>query len=312
MPLFSIIIPAFNAATTVPRTIDSVLAQTFTDYETIVVDDGSTDSTPEMLERYAGRIKVVNQTNRGLAGARNAGARIAQARWLALLDADDTWTHDKLEQVAQALPLNPEAVLFFSDATCFDPTGTIAGGPFMPSHLTHAPSREDMLVGRFQILPSSAVIRRDAWARVGGFSEEFRGASGFEDAYFWLRLREQGPFAYLPARLVNYRVAPLLIRLERYGPGFAVFTRLVREEYGAAGEPLIRVRRAARASLWARAGLAAIARGDILEGRYALRNAIREDPRRARNLLRLLRTYLPRSLARALSKPGRDHVEARN
>jgi glycosyltransferase involved in cell wall biosynthesis len=308
MPQFSVIIPAFNAAATVARTIESVLAQTFTDFETIVVDDGSIDSTGAVLERYARRIMIFSQENRGLSAARNAGARAARARWLALLDADDTWTTDKLEQVARALPIHPDAVMFFSDATCLDPSGTIARGPFMPPHLAHSPSQEEMMAGRSQILPSSTVIRRDAWDAAGGFSEEFRGASGFEDAWFWLLLREQGPFAYLPPRLVNYQVAPLVTRLERYRPGFAVFTRLVRDRYGGAGEPLIRARRDARVSLWGRAGLEAMAEGHPAEARWAFRNALREDPWRAKNLLRLSRTYLPPALARAFAKPIRERI----
>jgi glycosyltransferase involved in cell wall biosynthesis len=308
MPQFSVIIPAFNAAATVARTIESVLAQTFTDFETIVIDDGSTDSTREILERYAEHVRVVRQANRGLSAARNAGARLARAGWLALLDADDTWTVDKLEEMARTLPLHPEAVMFFSDATCFDLTGKIARGPFMPPQLAHAPSREEMMAGRFQILPSSAMIRQDTWDRAGGFSEEFHGASGFEDAWFWLLIREQGPFAYLPARLVNYRVAPLFTRLERYRPGFAVFSRLVRARYGAAGEPLIRARRDARVSLWARAGLLALTEGRTAEARYAFRCALRENPRRVKNLMRLCRTYLPSALARTLTKPARDRA----
>src|SRR5271168_5439767 len=131
MPQFSVIIPAFNAAATVARTIESVLAQSFMDFETIVVDDGSTDSTRDVLEPYTRKIAVVSQANRGLSAARNAGARCSRSRWLALLDADDTWTADKLEEVARALSLLPDAVMFFSDATCFDPAGTIARGSFM-------------------------------------------------------------------------------------------------------------------------------------------------------------------------------------
>jgi glycosyltransferase involved in cell wall biosynthesis len=306
LPQFSVIIPAFNVAATVADTIESVLAQTSADFETVVVDDGSTDSTRAVLERYADRIKIVSQKNRGLSGARNAGARAATARWFALLDGDDTWTLDKLEQVSRALPLNPEAVMFFSDATCFDPTGTIAGGAYMPPELAHPPSREEVMNGRSQILPSSTVIRRDAWERAGGFSEEFRGASGFEDVWFWLLLSEQGPFAYLPLRLVNYRVAPLISRLERYRPGFAVFQRLVRERYGVAGKALIQARRRARVSLWARAGREALTAGDPAAARYAFLNALREDPRRMKNLLRWSRTFLPRALTHDARKQPAD------
>lgn len=310
MPQFSIIIPAFNAAATIARAIDSVLAQTFTDYEIIVVNDGSTDATLAVLERYAGRIGVVTQENSGPARARNAAAHHAQGAWFAFLDADDTWTADKLEKIGDTIAGNREAVLVFSDATCIDSRGT-AIGAFLPPQLAHAPSRSEVMAGRCQILTSTAVVRRDAFEAVGGFAEEFRGAAfAFEDVFLWVRLAERGPFAYFAVPLVNYRVTPLITRLERYRPGFAVFTRLVHRHYGTAGEQLIRARRAARASLWARAGFDALAGEDIYEARYAFRNAIREDPRRAKNLLRLLRTFLPRPLARALSKPRPPRSES--
>lgn len=306
MPQFSVIIPAFNSAATLAETIESVLAQTFSDYETIVVNDGSLDDTEQVLQRYAGRINVFRQENRGLSGARNAGARVACGRWIALLDADDTWTPDKLQKVADAIPLHPEAVLFYSDATCFDTTGALSRGAFMPSHLAYPPSMDDMIACRFQILPSSAVIRRDLYDRIRGFSEEFHTV-GFEDIHFWLRLREQGPFAYISERLVNYRVAPLLTRLEKYRPAFKVFKRLIREQYGHSGKQIIRARRKARVNLWARAGLEALAKGEVVQARHAFFGAFRENPWRIKNLLRTLRTYLPQSVARAVvrrtSKP---------
>lgn len=293
MPQFSAIIPAFNSAATIAETLESVLAQTFLDFEIVVVDDGSTDDTALILERYTDRITLVTQKNRGLSGARNAGVRAASGRWLALLDADDTWTPDKLHETANAISANPATVMFFSDADCFDLDGITSKGAFMPPSSIASPSMADMMAGRFQILPSSAVIRRDAYDTVGGFSEEFRGASGFEDIYFWLRLREVGPFTYIPQKLVNYRVTPLHLRLERYRPGFKVFSRLARDRYGAAGKELMRIRRRARVNLWRRAALIALESGDIPAARRAFRGALREDPSRIKNLLSLLRAYLP-------------------
>ncbi len=306
MPQFSVIIPAFNSAATISENLESVLAQTFSDLEIIVVNDGSIDETEQILKRYADCIIVVRQGNRGLSSARNAGARIAHGQWLALLDADDTWTPDKLQKVAETIPLHPEAVLFYSDATCFDSTGTLSRGGFMPPHLAQAPSMDDMMMCRFQILPSSAVIRRDAYDYIGGFSEEFRTV-GFEDIHFWLRLREQGPFAYISDKLVNYRVASLFTRLEKYRPAFKVFKRLVRQQYGQAGKQIIRARRKARVNLWGRAGLEALAKGQIGQARHAFFGAFRENPWRIKNLLRLLRTYLPQSIAQAMAGRARKH-----
>jgi glycosyltransferase involved in cell wall biosynthesis len=291
-PFFSIIIPAYNSARTIAETIESALAQRSDDYEIIVVNDGSTDATESVAAAYGDRVQIISQTNRGLSGARNAGAVRARGQWLALLDADDTWTDDKLSAIGEAIDTNPGVVMFFSDATCFD-SDSQRTRSFMPENVARAPSWEEMMAGRFQILPSSAVIRADAYLAAGGFSEEFKGACGFEDVYFWLRLREIGPFAYVSRALVNYRVTPLADRLKRYRPGFEVFRRLVRERYGLSGEQIIRARRKARVSLWGRAARSALARGDKKTARSALFNALREDPLRSKYLWKLLRTYLP-------------------
>jgi glycosyltransferase involved in cell wall biosynthesis len=192
----SVIIPAYNVAATVAAAIESVLAQTVRAVETIVVNDGSTDETASVLGRYAGHIVVVTQENRGLAAARNAGARAATGEWLAFLDADDTWTADKLEKTVAAVSGDSETVLVFSDATCIDESGTVLPRPFMEADRARAPSMDDMLAGRFQIRPSSVSVRRDAFERAGGFSEEFRVPS-FEDAFCWVVMREQGPFVFI-------------------------------------------------------------------------------------------------------------------
>lgn len=301
----SVIIPAYNAAATVAASIESVLAQTSKAFEIIVVNDGSSDETASALERYAGRIKVVTQQNRGPAAARNAGVRAATGEWIAFLDGDDTWTADKLEKTVAAVRGDSETVLVFSDATCIDESGTVLPRAFIEADRARAPSMDDMLAGRFQIPTSSVSVRRDAFERAGGFSEEFRSPS-FEDTLFWIVLREQGPFAFVAARLVNYHSTSLARSLERYRPGFEVFARLVRERYGAAAEHLIRARRKARVTRWAHLGLLAMKRGDTAAARHAFRSALREDPRRLKNLMRLLRTYLPAPLARALTGRTRD------
>ncbi|HZP46336.1 MAG TPA: glycosyltransferase family A protein [Candidatus Binataceae bacterium] len=305
-PLFSVIVPAFNAAASLGSAIKSVLAQSFADYELIVIDDGSTDDTARIALSYADRAQILRQANRGPAAARNAGARVARGEWLAFLDADDTWAPHKLAVIARELERESQAVLLFSDAFCFDPATPDRFERFMPPELKRAPSRDDMMAGRFQILTSAAVVRRAAFEAVGGFSEEFAGAAfAFEDNYLWVLLSERGPFAYIPQPLVNYRLTPLEERLERYRPGFAVFARLIRSRYGSQGKALIAARRKARVTRWAHLGLIAMRDGDWLKARQALGNAVREEPWRLRNLLRYVRTYLPRELARLVTNRSR-------
>src|SRR3954447_3229771 len=91
MPLFTVLITAYNRASFVVQAIDSALRQTFTDYEIVVVDDGSADGTAELLAQYGDRIRLVRQPNRGVGNAYNSGIRAAQGEYVAFLDSDDIW-----------------------------------------------------------------------------------------------------------------------------------------------------------------------------------------------------------------------------
>ena len=102
MPRVSVIIPIYNGAATIERALKSVFEQTFTDFEIVVVDDGSTDETPAVLARFGDRISVVRQRNKGLPGARNAGVAASRGELLALIDHDDQWLPRKLELTVAA------------------------------------------------------------------------------------------------------------------------------------------------------------------------------------------------------------------
>jgi glycosyltransferase involved in cell wall biosynthesis len=110
MPLFSVVIPTYNRAACVGRAIDSVLHQTFQDYELIVVDDGSTDDTGEVVRRYGDRVMLVSQPNRGVSAARNAGISRAAGEWVAFLDSDDEWLPGYLSKQAEVVSKYPELV----------------------------------------------------------------------------------------------------------------------------------------------------------------------------------------------------------
>ncbi|HGG59096.1 MAG TPA: glycosyltransferase family 2 protein, partial [Gammaproteobacteria bacterium] len=107
-PFFSVIIPSYNHAHYVCEAIDSVLDQTFSDFEIIVVDDGSTDHTRQAIQGYEHpAIHYIYQDNKGLPGARNTGIRHARGRWIALLDADDLWHRERLAHIAEHIRRHP-------------------------------------------------------------------------------------------------------------------------------------------------------------------------------------------------------------
>lgn len=112
MPRCSVMIPAYNVA----ESIGSAVAQTYGDKEIVVVDDGSTDGTPAVIERYAGQVVAVRQVNQGLAAARNAALRHASGEYLALLDADHYWVPPRLERMVDYLDHHPDVAFATSDA----------------------------------------------------------------------------------------------------------------------------------------------------------------------------------------------------
>ena len=126
-PRVSIIIPTFNRSAIVPNAIESVFRETYSDYELIVVDDGSTDDTRDRLQEYVARIKYVYQANRGVSAARNAGTKLARGEWIAFLDSDDVWHPTKLERQFEAL------ALLGSGSVHALPTAIISGDPVAQS-----------------------------------------------------------------------------------------------------------------------------------------------------------------------------------
>jgi hypothetical protein len=152
-------------------------------------------------------------------------------------------------------------------------------------------------------MQSAVVIRRQTLEAKGGSAEEFRSYC-YRDAYCWLRLRELGPFVYVPERLVQWRFAPYPKPLKNFGAhpeSRALFARLVRERWGRSVGPLLQSRARASRSLLGFIGLTELRNGNRQQARDAFRRALQLDPRRVKNYLRYFRTFLPAGLARALS-----------
>ena len=201
-PIISVIIPVYNGEKTIIETIESVLKQTFTDWELIIINDGSTDQTLDIVNRIQdSRIQVVSYPNAGLSASRNRGIAKARGEYISFIDADDLWTADKLEFQLKALEENPQAVLAYSWTDCIDESGQLRGPG---SHSTVSGDvYATLLLNNFLENGSNPLIRTKVFTEVGGFDESLNSA---EDWDMWLRLAARYPFVVVPFPHILYRV----------------------------------------------------------------------------------------------------------
>lgn len=185
MPTVSVIMPAYNVEPYIGEAIDSVLAQTFTDFELLIVDDGSTDRTAEMARRFAARdsrLMLLQQDNRGLAAARNTALRQAKGGLMALLDSDDLWMPRFLEAQIAVLDARPEVDIVTGNARTL---GSHEDGlPARPwPDPRPSPDLRTILIDELSVFIMS-VFRRRVYDTIGGFDEMLRTNEDFD---FWLR-----------------------------------------------------------------------------------------------------------------------------
>ena len=204
-PAVSVVIPAYNAAAYVGAALDSVFAQTFTDYEVIVVNDGSPDTVEleAALAPYMSRILYIRQENRGPSGARNAALRAARGEYVALLDSDDSWLPEYLSEQMKVLTADPRLDLIYADAWLFGDTA-LAGRTFMQGSPSRGPvSFESLLRYESSIITTSVVARRQALIDAGLFDEAFIRCEDFD---LWIRLAHRGGrIAYQRQVLARHR-----------------------------------------------------------------------------------------------------------
>lgn len=201
MTQISIIIPAYNAESTILETIKSVQEQSFSDWELIVINDGSTDNTIELVNAIKdSRIKIFSYENGGLPVARNRGISQATADFIAFLDADDLWTVDKLELQLAALQKNPKAGVAYSWTLNMNETGdTFHSGDnvFFKGNVYG-----ELLITNFIANGSNPLIRREAIESVGEFDPTL---SSCEDWDYWFRLASHWDFVVVPKPQILYR-----------------------------------------------------------------------------------------------------------
>jgi glycosyltransferase involved in cell wall biosynthesis len=205
MPLVSIIIPVYNGEKTIQETINSVLQQTFNDFEIIVINDGSQDSTLEAINNIKDdKVRVFSYPNAGVSTSRNRGLALAQGEFISFLDADDLWTPDKLEIQFKALQDNSQAAVAYSWSDWIDESGQFlrSGG-----HISiNGKVFEHLLVRDFIESGSNPLIRKQALDEAGEFDQSVTPA---EDWDMWLRLAARYEFVAVPSVQILYRVSPL-------------------------------------------------------------------------------------------------------
>ncbi len=200
MPLVSVVIPTYNRAGWVIQAVDSVLAQTFRDFELLVVDDGSADATLEALASRRHRLVYLKtRRNRGVAAARNLGAAAARGQWLAFLDSDDLWRPEKLARQVDFLRRHPDLAICQTDEVW------VRNGVFVNRPQRHRKAGGNLFLPSLErclVSPSAVMLSRALFAEMGGFDESLPAC---EDYDLWLRIAWRREIGLLPEPLVVKR-----------------------------------------------------------------------------------------------------------
>ena len=198
-PFVSVIIPTYNRAWVLKEAIDSVLAQEFRDFELIVVDDGSTDNTPQILESYAQDLTVIRQPNRGVSAARNRGIAAAGGELIAFLDSDDLWLPRKLSSQVNFFNSNPAAVINQTEEIWV--RNNVRVNPKTRHHKFSGMIFEHSLA-LCLVSPSAVMIKKNLFSEVGVFDENLTAC---EDYDLWLRISCRYPVHLIETPLIMKR-----------------------------------------------------------------------------------------------------------
>ena len=195
----SVVIPAYNSEQFISETIQSVLAQSVKPAEIIVVDDGSTDETSKVVQKFGKPVKLIQTPNSGVSHARNIGVERATSTWVAFLDSDDTWEEEFLETFLRYASENPLAVLLFSDFQTF---GQDSNPQFLGKAFGRWRREYELWSPLVCVIPSASMVRKDVSTR---FPEWARNN---EDTIFFNAVADEGQVVHIPELLSNYRKHP--------------------------------------------------------------------------------------------------------
>ncbi len=198
----SVVIPTYNSAEYLSEAIDSVLSQSYDNWEILIVDDGSTDNTRDIIKKYDNSIKYYYKKNEGVSKARNFGIEKAQGKYVAFLDSDDYWEVDKLErQVASLENENISGRACYSSFTLFEGGFNIVG---VRKSERYSSALEDLMLQCNVVgTPSTVIVERSLFDNVGGFDPALSLCADWE---MWIRLATVTEFIYIEEPLIKYRL----------------------------------------------------------------------------------------------------------
>ena len=288
-PRVSVIMPTHNVAPFVEEAIASVVAQTWTQWELVVIDDQSTDATPDVVRRHRDpRIRLIEKSREGVSRARNRGLSEATGSIISFLDGDDRWRPDALERLVAALEAREDRAVAYGEGVVMNAAGAVYGPESAPA-LAARPSGDvvaALLAANCIVNAGATAVRRRALEQAGGFDESLQMG---EDWELWVRLAMVGPFHYIGG-------APILEYRQRAGSATRLLVRDIAEGRKALdrafGNPelemrlgavaLRRLRRRREAALYAHAGTECLKARQWAEGRRCFGQALRRRPMGAR------------------------------
>jgi len=295
-PLISVIIPTYNSAEYIEEALGSVFEQTFQDFEIIVVDDGSTDNTAEVLKKYGDRIRYIYQENNGPASARNRGIRAARGEYIAFLDADDLWVTTKLEKQVELFSRRKELGMVTTGACSFDSKGVFGFS---------ADKRETLMVGdiarniflRSNIGTPTVMVRKEVFDNIGYFEENIRQS---EDDNMWIRIASHYDVELIDEALIKVRNHPQRMTLNKSELLDSVQSsiHLLMTKYGDVVKKKIEKAVPIKLSqIQFSIGYGYYESGNYREARKAFIKGARYRFRTWKNLLYLVFTFIPQGLA---------------
>lgn len=202
MPKVSVVIPFYNGKEFIAQAINGILRQTYTDYEIIVMDDGSSDDSKKALECFDGKIRYFYQQNKGISSARNRAIKEAKGEYIALLDQDDIWYPEKLQKQVELMEKNKNLGLIYGDCHYINEKGEIISRVFERQKYYSGRIFKDLIMGNFIPIPT-VLIRKSALDKVGLFLENYTFAEEYE---LFIRISKDYDVGFINEPLAGYRI----------------------------------------------------------------------------------------------------------
>jgi glycosyltransferase involved in cell wall biosynthesis len=303
MPKVSVILTCYNHLAYLPAAFEAIQSQSFTDYEVIAIDDGSSDGSREWLSSLTGVKVVFNEKNLGTYGSLNVALGKSTGEFIAILNDDDLWAPTKLERQLALFDSHPKVGLVHTDGYFIDGNGHRTEGSPLGFEFPRTETGDVLLslIYANKIIASAVLVRRECFEKLGGFNESYFGSGDWE---MWMRIAEQYEIGFVAEPLTFYRVhgANASHKLDKIWRDDEMLRDWIASrgtEYEKKSYDPTQLTRAL-AHNQACLGTVKTLNGDAGAGRAAYARSIKLEPGRVKSYLRYLATFLPRPMFRKL------------